>query len=83
MEKLSVQNKGQINITDIELPNEKDINFKPGIHDLVHSFLNDDYSKLLSLEEQIEHIKIYNKIFLFIILLSLSVAAFHYFILID
>ena len=62
MEKLSVQNKGQINITDIELPNDKDINFKPGIYDLVHSFLNDDYSKLLSLEEQIEHIKIYDQI---------------------
>lgn len=62
MEKLSVQNKGQINIKDIELPNDKDINFKPGIHDLVHSFLNGDYSKLLSLEEQIEHVKIYNQI---------------------
>ena len=62
MEKLSVQNKGQINITDIELPNDKDTNFKPGIYDLIHSFLNDDYSKLLSLKEQIEHIKIYNQI---------------------
>jgi predicted dehydrogenase len=62
MEKLLVQKKGQINITDIELPNDKDFNFKPGIYDLIHSFLNDDYSKLLSLEQQIEHIKIYNQI---------------------
>ena len=62
MEKLSVQNKGQINITDIELPNDKDINFKPGVYNLVHSFLGGDYSKLLSIDEQIEHIKIYDQI---------------------
>ena len=62
MEKLLVQNKGEINIKDIELPNDKDINFKPGIYDLISSFLNDDHTKLLSLKEQIGHIKFFNKI---------------------
>ena len=62
MEELYVQNKGQININEIKLPEEKDKKFKPGMYDLITSFLNNDRLKLLSIEEQLEHIKIYNQI---------------------
>ena len=62
MEKLFVQEKGKIDITEIDLPSDKDINFKPGIFDLTISFLKGDYRKLLSIKDQIDHIKIYNKI---------------------
>jgi predicted dehydrogenase len=65
MEKLLVQNKGQINLSEINLPNDKDVKFKPGMYDLICSFLNNDSKKLLSIREQINHIKIYNKIGLY------------------
>jgi len=61
MEKLSVQKKGEIDIRDVELSGKKDENFKPGMYDLISSFLNDEYSKLLSVKEQIKHMKIYNQ----------------------
>ena len=62
MEKLSVQEKGKISIHDIDIENEKDLNFKPGLYDLIVSFLSDNPKKLLKIKEQIDHIKIYNKI---------------------
>ena len=62
MEELYVQNKGQINITEIKLPEDKDKKFKPGMFDLITSFLNNETEKLLSITEQLEHIKIYNQI---------------------
>jgi len=62
MEKLFIQKKGQIKITEIPLEDDKDINFKAGIFDLTLAFLNNDFSKLLSFKEQIEHIEIYNQI---------------------
>ena len=62
MEKLYVQNKGEIKISEINLPRSKDVKFKPGIYDLVFSFIQNDFSKLVSIKDQINHIRIYNKI---------------------
>lgn len=62
MEKLFKQKKGDIEITEVNLANEKDIKYKPGIFNVVESFINNDYNNLVGLKDQIELIQVYNKI---------------------
>ena len=62
MEKLSCQKKGSIEINDInEIDYQLDENYKPGVFKMFESFINEDYSNLCSLEEQIQLIKVYSK----------------------
>lgn len=62
MEKLFEQKKGSINISEISLDYDLDENFKPGLYKQTQAFLNSDFSDLVSIEEQIKAISIYEEI---------------------
>ena len=67
MEILRVQNKGEIDIKNFESKNNekrqrKIDKYKPGIFDLIVSFINEKKEKFVTIEEQIDNMKIYNKI---------------------
>ena len=67
MEMLRVQNKGEIEIKNFDINNNENnqqtpYRYKDGIYDLILSFINDDKQKFVAIEEQIENIKVYNKI---------------------
>lgn len=63
MEKLAIQNKGSVVVEDVEIDDQLDIDFKPGLYKQVEAFLydkNDD--KLLTIGEQLSHMSFYEKI---------------------
>lgn len=63
MEKLAIQKKGSVNVENVEIDNQIDIDFKPGLYKQVYAFLfgkNDD--RLLTIEKQIKHLDFYEKI---------------------
>ena len=63
MEKLVIQNKGSVNVENVEIDDQIDIDFKPGLYKQVEAFLfgkNDD--RLLKIEEQIKHLDFYEQI---------------------
>nr|WP_314839272.1 hypothetical protein [uncultured Flavobacterium sp.] len=62
MEKLFEQKKGSINISEILLDDKLDITFKPGLLLQTQAFLNSDFCDLVSIEEQIRAIGIYEEI---------------------
>ncbi len=63
MEKLYLQKKGSVNVENIKINNQLDIDFKPGLYKQVEAFLfNKDSEKLLTIEEQINHMDFYEKI---------------------
>ena len=62
MEKLSRQKKGSINVTDIEEVDYSDDQItKPGLLKMFKCFFYENYAGLCDLDEQIERLKIYNK----------------------
>lgn len=62
MEKLFEQKKGSINISEILLDDKVDTTFKPGLLLQTQAFLNSDFFNLVSIDEQIKAINIYDKI---------------------
>ena len=62
MEKLFEQKKGSINIIEISLDDDVDKNFKPGLYKQTLAFLKSDFSDLVSIDEQIRALSIYEKI---------------------
>ena len=61
MEQLFVQKRGSIAIEKIELNDELDQNFKPGLYKQVDAFLKSP-EKLMSIKEQIKKLPIYEQI---------------------
>lgn len=61
MEKLQIQDVGSIEIRPVEIDDELDIEFKPGIYRQVKAFLAGDYTDMLSLEHQILHCAFYTE----------------------
>lgn len=61
LEKLQIQKYGSMNIEDFPLDDELDIKFKPGLYKQVESFLNNK-KFLLTIEDQVKHLKYYGKI---------------------
>jgi predicted dehydrogenase len=62
MEKLSCQKKGSVEIADIDgVDYGDDEMFKPGVLKMFQCFNSGDYTGFCDLHEQIERIKIYNK----------------------
>ncbi len=62
MEKLFEQKKGSINISEILLDDKLDIAYKPGLLVQTQAFLNSDFFDLVSIDEQIKAIGIYEEI---------------------
>lgn len=61
LEEVRVVELGSIDERSIEIQNEIDIQFKPGIHKMVMSFLEQDDRLFCSIDEQLSHMDIYNK----------------------
>ena len=64
MEKLQVQNIGSVQIEPYQIEDGIDLKFKAGLYDEVRAFLYEDIDikRLCTLEEQKEHMKIYQEI---------------------
>lgn len=64
LEQLQIQKLGSVQIESVELQNELDLNFKPGLYQQTKAFLNDSNSKdFLTMKEQIDKTqKLYNLI---------------------
>ena len=64
LEKLRVQNKNSVEINEIQLEDELDIMYKPGLFRQTEDFLHDNtkYNYLLELEQQIKNYECYKRI---------------------
>ena len=72
LEELQVVELGSLKILGIEIDDQKDKQFKPGVYNQLKAFLESDDSLFCSIEERLQHIDIYNKkldlvIFIFLI----------------
>jgi predicted dehydrogenase len=62
MEQLQLQDIATVKVYPVEIDDYLDKEFKPGFYLETKAFIEGDYSRLCSLEQQVEHIKtIYNK----------------------
>lgn len=61
LEKLQTQNLGRFEINDVDIDDELDRNFKPGLFREVQSFLGDK-QHLCTISEQVENLKFYKQI---------------------
>lgn len=55
MEQLQLQDKGSVKVYQIEIDDHLDKEFKPGFYLETKAFLEGDYSRLCSLEEQVKN----------------------------
>ena len=62
MEQLHIQNIGSAVIEKVEIDDSLDKNFKPGLFLQTKAFMEDDYSQMLSVDEQINCLNWYEKI---------------------
>lgn len=62
MEKLQVQELGKFTADFIELGHTMDLDYKPGLYLQVEHFLNDNNSELCTIQDQLDHMGLYNKI---------------------
>lgn len=62
MEKLQVQQLGSVAIDYLDIDDQLDLDYKPGIYLQTVSFLNQDLGQMLTLEDQILSFHIYNQI---------------------
>ena len=62
LEELQVVELGSLKTLGIEIDDQKDKQFKPGVYNQLKAFLEADDSLFCSIEEQFQHIDIYNKI---------------------
>jgi predicted dehydrogenase len=61
MERLQVQCRGSLKIEEVELNENVDMDFKPGLYMQVEAFLNNDTSSLCSIDDQTILFSIYKK----------------------
>lgn len=61
LEKLQIQKYGSMSIEDYPLDNKLDVNFKPGLHKQVKSFLGNK-KFLPTIQDQVEYLKYYEQI---------------------
>ncbi len=62
MEKLQITSLGSINVESLELNDDLDKDFKPGIYLQTKSFLVSDTERFCTIKDQVENAKIYSKI---------------------
>lgn len=61
LEKLQIQRYGEMAVQDVQIDDQLDIKFKPGLYNQVKSFF-EDKKKLSTIEEQVKHLKYFTKI---------------------
>lgn len=59
MESLQIQNLGSVAVNPVEIDNKLDIDFKPGLYLQTKAFLEGDYSRFCTIEEQKKNIENY------------------------
>jgi len=62
LEGLQIQKIGSVEKNFMEINNEKDLSFKPGLFNQVKAFVNNDLENFCTIREQRESMKVYNKI---------------------
>ena len=62
MEQLQVMSLGSVKVGPVELSDQLDKEFKPGLYRQTQSFLAGNGERFCSLAEQVEHAKIYSQI---------------------
>lgn len=62
MEKLAVQKKGTIALEEYQLQGEEDVNYKPGLYQMIQAFVSGKKTVLCSLAEHIQHFNNYKTI---------------------
>ena len=62
LEGLLVQKIGSVEKSIVEIDNQKDLLFKPGLFNQVKAFVNNDLENFCTISEQRESMKVYNKI---------------------
>lgn len=61
METLQIQNKGSVAVSPVEIDDRLDVEFKPGFYRQTRAFLEGDYRRFCTVEQQREHIERYYK----------------------
>ena len=59
LEELQIQLKGSVAINKVQINNEFDVKFKPGLYEQTNCFLNQNYSSFITIDDQVEMFKIY------------------------
>lgn len=62
MEKLQIQKIGSVAIEFVDIDDQLDTNYKPGLFKQVNAYMNDDAQCLCTIEEQAGIVDLYNKI---------------------
>ena len=62
MEQLQVTSLGSVKVESVELSDQLDKDFKPGLYRQTQSFLAGDVERFCSLAEQVEHAKFYSQV---------------------
>ena len=63
MEKLYIQNKGSVMVEEVNIDDKYDVDFKPGLYKQTRAFLSNEKDfRLLTIEDQVKHMSIYEKI---------------------
>ena len=63
MEKLFIQNRGSVAVEEVEIDDEFDTKFKPGLYRQVEAFMSDvQDDRLVKIEDQLLHMDVYEKI---------------------
>ncbi len=62
MEQLQIQLKGQIAINTVEIDDELDKKFKPGLFEQTKQFLTRNFSEFITLDDQVKKLDIYTRI---------------------
>ena len=62
MEELQIQLKGSVAINKIEIDDSLDKQFKPGLFQQTHNFLNKQISEFITVEEQVKMVRVYSMI---------------------
>ncbi len=61
LEKLQIQKKGSVNIEMVDINDELDREFKPGLYKQVETFFDNRKNRLCSIKEQLKIVDTYNK----------------------
>lgn len=62
LEKLRIQKKGSITIEEVNIDDELDVKFKPGLYREVQAFINDDFETFVDIHQQVKHLNYFEMI---------------------
>ncbi|MFX0025165.1 MAG: Gfo/Idh/MocA family oxidoreductase [Candidatus Hermodarchaeota archaeon] len=62
LEKLKIQKRGSIAIEEVDIDDDLDIKFKPGLYREVSAFLSENYKEFIDIHQQVKHLKYFEMI---------------------